>query len=49
MTRNRILGGLNIRIIGIFIFIGVQLIYKAVLVSGIQQSDSVIYIYIYAF
>ena len=34
----------------ILIFIGVQLIYNVVLVSGVQQSDSVMYIkcmYIY--
>ena len=29
-----------------FFFIGVELIYNVVLVSGIQQSDSVIHIHI---
>ena len=36
----------------ILIFIGVQLIYNVVLVSGVQQSDSVMYIkcmYIYVY
>ena len=31
----------------IYLLIDVQLIYNVVLVSGIQQSDSVIHIYIY--
>ena len=30
-------------------FIEVQLIYNIVLVSGVQQSDSVIYVYIYIY
>ena len=32
-----------------FLFIGVELIYKVVLVSGVQQSESVIHIYILIF
>ena len=32
-----------------FIFIEVQLVFNSVIVSGVQQSDSVIYIYIYHF
>ena len=31
----------------IFIFIGIELIYNVVLVSGVQQRESVIHIYIY--
>ena len=33
----------------LFYFIEVQLIYKAVLISTVQQSDPVIYIYIYIY
>ena len=32
-----------------FKFIGVQLIYNVVLVSSVQQSDSVIHIYMHSF
>ena len=32
-----------------FLKIGVKLIYNVVLVSGIQQYDSVLYIYIYIY
>ena len=33
----------------VVVFIGVELLYNVVLVSGVQQSDSVIYIYIFFF
>ena len=36
-------------VVVVVVFIGVELLYNVVLVSGVQQSDSVIYIYIFFF
>ena len=40
------LGSMNHRSFFSLIFIGVQVIYNVVLVSGLQKSESVIYIHI---